>query len=44
MTLALAAQIAGEQIAQAIQLGIEYDLQPPLDAGSPQKAPADRDR
>jgi hypothetical protein len=27
-------------VAQAIQLGIEYDPQPPFDAGSPQKAPA----
>ncbi len=40
MALALAARIAGEQVAQAIQLGIEYDPQPPFDAGSPQKAPA----
>jgi transcriptional regulator GlxA family with amidase domain len=41
MALALAAKIAGEQVAQAIQLGIEYDPQPPFDAGSPQKAPAE---
>jgi transcriptional regulator GlxA family with amidase domain len=41
MALALAAQIAGEQVAQAIQLGIEYDPQPPFDAGSPQRAPAE---
>jgi transcriptional regulator GlxA family with amidase domain len=40
MALALVARIAGEQLAQAIQLGIEYDPQPPFDAGSPQKAPA----
>jgi transcriptional regulator GlxA family with amidase domain len=40
MALALAAKIAGEQVAQAIQLGIEYDPQPPFDAGSPRKAPA----
>lgn len=40
MALALAAHIAGEQVAQAIQLGIEYDPQPPFDAGSPQKAPS----
>jgi transcriptional regulator GlxA family with amidase domain len=40
MALALAARIAGETVAQAIQLGIEYDPQPPFDAGSPQKAPA----
>jgi hypothetical protein len=26
-------------VAQAIQLGIEYDPQPPFDAGSPRKAP-----
>jgi transcriptional regulator GlxA family with amidase domain len=41
MALALAAEIAGEQVAQAIQLGIEYDPQPPFDAGSPRKAPAE---
>ncbi|MGO9488039.1 MAG: DJ-1/PfpI family protein [Solirubrobacteraceae bacterium] len=40
MALALAARIAGEQVAMAIQLGIEYDPQPPFDAGSPAKAPA----
>lgn len=39
MALALAAREAGEGLAQAIQLGIEYDPQPPFDAGSPQKAP-----
>jgi hypothetical protein len=26
-------------MAQSVQLGIEYDPQPPFDAGSPQKAP-----
>jgi hypothetical protein len=26
-------------MAQTIQLGIEYDPQPPFDAGSPRKAP-----
>ena len=31
--------IAGDFAAQAIQLGIEYDPQPPFDAGSPAKAP-----
>jgi transcriptional regulator GlxA family with amidase domain len=41
MALALVAKIAGAQVAQAIQLGIEYDPQPPFDAGSPQKAPAE---
>jgi putative intracellular protease/amidase len=40
MALALAASIAGDDVAQAIQLGIEYDPQPPFDAGSPAKAPA----
>ncbi len=41
MALMLAARIAGEPVAQAIQLGIEYDPQPPFDAGSPEKAPAE---
>ncbi|MCW2970614.1 MAG: glutamine amidotransferase [Solirubrobacterales bacterium] len=41
MALALAAKVAGETVAQAIQLGIEYDPQPPFDAGSPAKAPAE---
>jgi hypothetical protein len=39
MALTLAARIAGDQVAQAIQLGIEYDPQPPFDAGSSSKAP-----
>lgn len=39
MALRLAAQEAGEEFAQAIQLGIEYDPQPPFDCGSPAKAP-----
>jgi putative intracellular protease/amidase len=39
MSLALAARIAGDAVAQAIQLGIEYDPQPPFDAGSPNSAP-----
>jgi hypothetical protein len=33
-------QVAGDEIAQAIQLAIEYDPQPPYDAGSPDRAPA----
>ncbi|WP_433919996.1 DJ-1/PfpI family protein [Streptomyces canus] len=41
MGLALIGRIAGEFVAQAVQLGIEYDPQPPYDAGAPQKAPAD---
>ena len=39
MALTLVARIASEEVAQAIQLGIEYDPQPPFDAGSPDKAP-----
>jgi putative intracellular protease/amidase len=39
MALTLAARIVGDEFAQAIQLGIEYDPQPPFDAGSPGKAP-----
>ncbi len=41
MALTLAARIAGDTVAQAIQLGIEYDPEPPFAAGSPQKAPAE---
>jgi len=41
MALALAGRIAGDRTAQAIQLGIEYDPQPPYDAGSPDRAPAE---
>jgi len=40
MALRLVIEIAGIEVAQAIQLGIEYDPQPPVDAGSPSKAPA----
>lgn len=40
MALALAAKIAGPEIAQAIQLGIEYDPAPPFDAGSLATCPA----
>lgn len=41
MALALAARIAGDTVAQAIQLGIEYDPQPPFHAGSPHQAPGE---
>jgi putative intracellular protease/amidase len=41
MALTLAARIAGDLVAQAIQLGIEYDPQPPFYAGSPEKAPVE---
>ena len=40
MALALTARVHGEELAKAIQLGIEYDPQPPFDAGSLAKAPA----
>lgn len=40
MALTLAARVAGDDVAQAIQLAIEYDPQPPFDSGSPAKAPA----
>jgi transcriptional regulator GlxA family with amidase domain len=41
MALTLAGRIAGDAAAQAIQLGTEYDPQPPYDAGSPAKAPTE---
>jgi transcriptional regulator GlxA family with amidase domain len=40
MALTVAARIAGPDVAQAIQLAIEYDPAPPFAAGSPDKAPA----
>jgi transcriptional regulator GlxA family with amidase domain len=40
MALYLVGREAGPEVAQAIQLGIEYDPDPPFDAGSPEKAPA----
>src|SRR5215212_8644314 len=40
MALRLTALEAGDDVAQAIQLAIEYDPEPPFDAGSPAKAPA----
>jgi putative intracellular protease/amidase len=39
MALTLASRIAGPEIAQAIQLGIEYDPQPPFEGGSTAKTP-----
>ena len=38
MALHLVAREAGPEVAQAIQLGIEYDPDPPFDSGSPEKA------
>jgi putative intracellular protease/amidase len=40
MALHLASLLAGEEMAQAVQLVLEYDPQPPFTAGSPEKAPA----
>lgn len=37
--LTLIAEIAGDGVAQAVQLGVEYDPHPPFDSGSPDKAP-----
>jgi cyclohexyl-isocyanide hydratase len=43
--LAVAAEVAGAEAAQRIQLSIEYDPAPPFGAGSPDAAPASvRDR
>ena len=38
MALTLAGRIAGEDVAKAIQLGIEYDPEPPFESGSVSKA------
>ncbi len=38
MALTLAAELAGDEVARGIQLAIEYDPEPPFDAGSPAKA------
>lgn len=37
--LSVAAEIAGEEAARAIQLGLEYDPEPPFDSGHPDRAP-----
>jgi transcriptional regulator GlxA family with amidase domain len=39
MALVLVARMTTDELAQAIQLGIEYDPQPPFSSGSPAKAP-----
>ena len=39
MALRLAQLTYGDDVAMAIQLILEYDPQPPFDAGSPEKAP-----
>jgi transcriptional regulator GlxA family with amidase domain len=40
LALTLVGRLQGTEVAQAIQLGMEYDPQPPYDAGAPSKAPA----
>jgi len=35
----IVAEIAGAEVAQSIQLGIEYDPSPPFDSGHPDRAP-----
>jgi cyclohexyl-isocyanide hydratase len=37
--LALVAELAGREVAEAIQLNLEYAPAPPFDAGSPESAP-----
>jgi transcriptional regulator GlxA family with amidase domain len=39
MALHLTARDVSDEFAQAVQLGIEYDPEPPFDTGSPEKAP-----
>jgi cyclohexyl-isocyanide hydratase len=39
--LTIVVEIAGDNVAQGIQLGIEYDPAPPFDHGSPNKAQGD---
>ncbi len=38
--LTLVAELAGREVAEAIQLNLEYAPAPPFDAGSPETAPA----
>jgi transcriptional regulator GlxA family with amidase domain len=40
LALTIVDRLQGSDVAQAIQLGIEYDPQPPYDSGAPSKAPA----
>jgi transcriptional regulator GlxA family with amidase domain len=39
MALALCEKLAGPEVAQQLQLGIEYDPHPPFNSGSPATAP-----
>jgi transcriptional regulator GlxA family with amidase domain len=38
LALTMVGKLWGPEMAQAVQLGIEYDPQPPFDAGAPSKA------
>jgi hypothetical protein len=40
MALSLTDRVHGRQLAETLQLVIEYDPQPPFDSGSPTKANA----
>jgi cyclohexyl-isocyanide hydratase len=40
--LALAAELAGDEMAKTLQLAFEYDPEPPFDCGSPAKAGPER--
>ena len=44
MALALTERVHGRELAESLQLVIEYDPQPPFDAGSPDKADASTPR
>jgi transcriptional regulator GlxA family with amidase domain len=41
LALTLVDRLHGAEVAQAVQLGIEYDPQPPHDTGAPSKAPVE---
>jgi transcriptional regulator GlxA family with amidase domain len=41
LALMLVDRLYGTEVAQAVQLGIEYDPQPPHDTGAPSKAPTE---
>ena len=41
MALTLLGKMYGPQLAEGVQLAIEYDPHPPFDTGSPSKAPAE---
>jgi transcriptional regulator GlxA family with amidase domain len=41
LALTLVDKLYGAEVAQGVQLGIEYDPQPPHDTGAPSKAPAE---